>query len=110
MIWIQIGEDFFPFSGFVTTARVTHATPSALYAHSADRDWECYRHLLHDDLGEREDIHEIAWQLVNRAPGNATKVVLGGGERTMRPKNYTETRDDDYSDDYAGYHCYTKEK
>jgi alkaline phosphatase len=25
----------------VTTARVAHATPGALYAHTADRDWEC---------------------------------------------------------------------
>ena len=28
-------------TGFITTTRVTHATPSALYAHSADRRWEC---------------------------------------------------------------------
>ncbi len=28
-------------TGIVTTARVTHATPAALYAHSANRDWEC---------------------------------------------------------------------
>ena len=27
-------------TGFVTTARATHATPSALYAHSVDRSWE----------------------------------------------------------------------
>ena len=27
-------------TGFVTTARATHATPSALYAHSPDRGWE----------------------------------------------------------------------
>ena len=25
----------------MTTARVAHATPGALYAHTADRDWEC---------------------------------------------------------------------
>lgn len=25
--------------GIVTTTRVTHATPSASYAHSVDRDW-----------------------------------------------------------------------
>jgi len=30
-------------TGFVTTARVTHATPAALYAHIADRGWECDR-------------------------------------------------------------------
>ncbi|MDF1763309.1 MAG: alkaline phosphatase [Oleibacter sp.] len=27
-------------TGIVTTARITHATPAATYAHSADRDWE----------------------------------------------------------------------
>lgn len=27
-------------TGIVTTARITHATPGAGYAHSADRDWE----------------------------------------------------------------------
>ena len=27
-------------TGFVTTSRVTHATPAALYAHAQDRDWE----------------------------------------------------------------------
>ncbi|XP_071805878.1 intestinal-type alkaline phosphatase 1-like [Asterias amurensis] len=28
-------------TGFVSTARVTHATPAALYAHSPHRDWVC---------------------------------------------------------------------
>jgi alkaline phosphatase len=28
-------------TGIVTTTRLTHATPAALYAHSASRDWEC---------------------------------------------------------------------
>ena len=32
-------------TGFVTTARATHATPSCLYAHSADRGWESDRDL-----------------------------------------------------------------
>ena len=27
-------------TGFVTTARITHATPAALYAHTYDRYWE----------------------------------------------------------------------
>ena len=28
-------------TGFVTTARITHATPAALYAHTFERDYEC---------------------------------------------------------------------
>ena len=27
-------------TGIVTTSRITHATPAALYAHSANRNWE----------------------------------------------------------------------
>ena len=27
-------------TGLVTTTRVTHASPSSLYAHSPNRDWE----------------------------------------------------------------------
>ncbi len=28
-------------SGFLSTARVTHATPAALYSHVYTRGWEC---------------------------------------------------------------------
>lgn len=28
-------------TGIVTTARLTHASPAAAYAHTAYRDWEC---------------------------------------------------------------------
>ncbi|XP_022104178.1 alkaline phosphatase, tissue-nonspecific isozyme-like [Acanthaster planci] len=49
-------------TGFVTTARVTHATPSSLYAHSPDRGWENNR-----DIPEKEAAFgctDIAHQLV----------------------------------------------
>ena len=60
----------------------------SLYAHSADRDWECYKKLEDDhvDLENNTDIHEIAWQLMNREPGINAKVMMGGGEKTMRMK------------------------
>ena len=35
-------------TGIVTTARVTHATPAALYAKTAHRDWECDKKLPGD--------------------------------------------------------------
>lgn len=28
-------------TGIVTTTRVTHASPSGTFAHTAERDWEC---------------------------------------------------------------------
>ena len=58
----------------------------SLYAHSADRDWECYKKLEDDQVENITDIHEIAWQLMNREPGINAKVMMGGGEKTMRMK------------------------
>lgn len=39
--------------GVVSTARITHATPAAVYAHSADRDYESS---VPDDCTEQIDI------------------------------------------------------
>ena len=69
--------------GFVTTTRVPHATPAALYAHSANRDWEC---LIPEDVENSEDGKDIAWQLINESPGNKTKVILGGGFPAFYPR------------------------
>ena len=40
---LTLAEEAGMSTGFVTTARATHATPAALYAHSADRGWESDR-------------------------------------------------------------------
>ena len=50
-------------TGFVTTARATHATPSALYAHSADRSWESDKDMrkAKDDPSNCTDIGKV-WQ------------------------------------------------
>ena len=37
---LTIAEKLGMSTGIVTTARVTHATPAASYAHCASRDWE----------------------------------------------------------------------
>ncbi|KAI8421633.1 hypothetical protein MSG28_009634 [Choristoneura fumiferana] len=56
-------------SGIVTTARITHATPAALYAHAPSRYWE-------DDSRVpptvRKDCKDIAMQLVENEPGRMT--------------------------------------
>ena len=94
-------------TGFVTTTRVTHATPASLYAHSADRDWECYHHLENYEVDGIDGVKEIAWQLMNREPGNNTKVVLGGGWKSFRPEGFESRFDsDDYLNDY-NYTCFT---
>ncbi|XP_050698535.1 uncharacterized protein LOC126986426 isoform X2 [Eriocheir sinensis] len=72
-------------AGFVTTTRVTHATPAGVYAHVADREWEDDDEVRRD--GEDPDTcDDIAEQLVLGQPGKNLKVVMGGGRRNLLPK------------------------
>lgn len=58
-------------TGIVTNTRITHATPSALYAHSPSRYWE-------DDgkvpIPSRKSCKDIARQLVEDDPGRFINV------------------------------------
>ncbi|XP_053974950.1 alkaline phosphatase-like [Hylaeus volcanicus] len=75
--WAQAaGKD----TGFVTTTRVTHATPAPLYAHSADRRWECEATM--PEIAS--PCKDIARQLVEDTPGSNIKVIMGGGRQVMK--------------------------
>lgn len=69
-------------TGIVTTARVTHATPAALYAKTAHRDWECDK-LLPKDTPDA--VHDITAQLVGSPRGQKINVILGGGRGSFTP-------------------------
>ena len=59
----------------MTSTRVTHATPSGMYAHTANRDWECDTDLLADDVPTQcPEFKDIARQLVEDWPGNEFSV------------------------------------
>ena len=49
--------------GIVTTTRVNHATPSAAYAHSADRDWYSDNEMPPEAL--IQGCKDIAYQLMH---------------------------------------------
>ncbi|NXR82665.1 PPBT protein, partial [Pycnonotus jocosus] len=72
--------------GIVTTTRVTHATPSAAYAHSANRDWYSDGEMPPDAL--EGGCKDIARQLVENIP--EIEVILGGGRKYMYPKNVSD--------------------
>ncbi|XP_012280687.1 alkaline phosphatase 4 [Orussus abietinus] len=75
--WAQeTGKD----TGFVTTTRITHATPAALYAHANNRDWECDTAIPKE---YRSCTKDIGRQLVEDAPGIDFKVIMGGGAQNM---------------------------
>ena len=75
----------FTLLGIVTTARITHATPAAMYAHVYDRFYECDSAYEFFPDAPPNGVHDIAWQLVNTAPGNKTKVLIGGGYPSFYP-------------------------
>ena len=82
-------------TGIVSTARITHATPAATYAKSADRDWE--NPSMMPAAAIAAGCEDIASQLVNfernleaRYSGidvDGIEVALGGGRREFLPND-----------------------
>ncbi len=86
-------------TGIVSTARITHATPAALYAHTAVRDWEADSNLPVTDAntgapcrGAASAVKDIARQLIEVSPAVRTslKVALGGGRTNFLPNTATD--------------------
>ena len=63
-------------TGFVTSTRVTHATPAASYAHSAHRDWECDQD-IESFMTDCPNLKDIARQLIEDEPGKNFSVRSG---------------------------------
>ncbi|XP_034541018.1 alkaline phosphatase, tissue-nonspecific isozyme isoform X1 [Notolabrus celidotus] len=72
--------------GIVTTTRVNHATPSAAYAHSVDRDWYSDNEMPPEAL--QAGCKDIARQLFENIPN--IDVIMGGGRKYMFPKNTSD--------------------
>lgn len=84
---LEMSEEAGKSTGVVTTTRVTHATPAACYAHTADRDWESDK----DIFDRKKDAYDakfpdIARQLIEFPYGNGLEVALGGGRQKFTPK------------------------
>lgn len=63
--------------GIVTTTRVNHATPSAAYAHSADRDWYSDNEMPPEALSQ--GCKDIAYQLMHNIRDIDVSVSCGQG-------------------------------
>jgi alkaline phosphatase len=72
-------------TGIVTTARLTHATPAACYAHTSDRDWESDA-----DMPADATVSDIAKQFVEFKYGNGLEVAMGGGRSYFLPSTTTD--------------------
>jgi len=91
--WLRLASDAGLDTGIVTTARLTHATPAATYAHVPDRNWE-------NDVDVPEDARaqgcrDIAQQILDFAPGKGPRVLMGGGRGMFLPAGM---RDPEYDD------------
>ena len=88
---LEMAEDAGKSTGVVTTTRLTHATPAACYAHTADRDWESDK----DIFDRNKDAHQakfpdIARQLIEFPHGNGLEVAMGGGRQKFVPKGTSD--------------------
>ena len=68
-------------TGIISTARITHATPAATYAHVPNRDWEADGQL--PEPAREAGCTDIARQLVNFPHGDGIDVILGGGRAPL---------------------------
>jgi alkaline phosphatase len=85
---LEMAEERGLSTGVVSTARLTHATPAACYAHTSDRDWEGDK-----DLPPDATVPDIARQLIEFPFGNGLEVALGGGRENFLPVSQADPED-----------------
>ncbi len=79
--------------GVVTTTRITHATPAAVYAHVPNRNWEG-ADKAYSVEDRKSGCPDIATQLVDFKPGGGIDLALGGGKARFKPLADGGLRDD----------------
>ena len=89
-------------TGIVTTARLTHATPSTLYAHSLSREWESDEDM--PEMIRLAGCRDIASQLLAFSEGDGIEVAMGGGRANFLPASAGGNRLDgrDLTAEWAG--------
>jgi alkaline phosphatase len=90
---LELAEDAGYSTGVISTARITHATPAAAYAHAPNRNWEADSNL--PPTAVSYGCRDIARQLVEFDHGDGIEVTLGGGRQYFLPK---EMSDPEYSE------------
>ncbi len=78
-------------TGIVSTARLTHATPAATYAKSAERDWE--NDAAIPAAQKAKGCKDIAAQMIEWPAGDGFEVMLGGGRANFLPKATPDPED-----------------
>lgn len=75
-------------TGVVSTARLTHATPGACYAHTAAREWESDADIYRrSTAAHTAGFPDIARQLIESKYGDGLEVAMGGGRSKFIPND-----------------------
>ncbi len=94
LTWLQLADSAGMATGMVSTARLTHATPAATYAHSPDRNWENDTDV--PEAARAAGCVDIAQQLLATSRyGRGPLVALGGGRAQYTTVN---EQDPEYAD------------
>lgn len=88
---LEVAEALGMSTGIVSTARITHATPAATYAHTPNRDWESDADMSAD--AKAAGCKDIASQLLDFPYGNGLEVALGGGRSYFLPSTVNDPED-----------------
>ncbi len=95
--FIEYAEEIGLSTGVVSTARLTHATPAATYAHTPSRNWESDTNLPGKAIAS--GCRDIASQLIDFPYGDGLEVAMGGGRTNFLPSN---VKDPEYPDKKGG--------
>jgi len=87
---LELAEQIGLSTGIVSTARLTHATSAANYAHAADRAYEDDSNLT--DEQKAAGCRDIARQMIELGDrgGDGLEVALGGGRINFFPESVTD--------------------
>ena len=94
LTWLQLADSAGMATGVVSTARLTHATPAATYAHAPERNWESDADL--PEAAKAAGCQDIAQQLLSTSRyGRGPLVALGGGRAQFTTVEETDPEYDD---------------
>ena len=88
MTLIEMAESKGLSTGIVSTARLTHATPAATYAHTPERKWENDSKLTEEAV--LNGCKDIASQFLSFNYGDGIDVAMGGGRREFIPETLVD--------------------
>ncbi len=90
---LELAESAGMATGVVTTARITHATPGATYAHTPERNWEGDTEL--SEAARKQGCADIARQMIETPFGDGPEVLFGGGREYFMTVEQRDPEEDD---------------